>query len=172
MLYYVGKGSFLEKGACKEYKTLRGAMSAAQKDAELMVWDEDGNCVGNEAGDTPEGDTQEAVPGGDEAAAEGDPGDAAGEATEGGTEEAAADPQELTEEPLKGDELFWVKTTVDMLYIRTGPSTFSQVIGVIRESRGEKKKHPIKDARYGWGKLAEDPYGWIKLSFTKAVRKG
>lgn len=46
MLYYVGKGTKFERGDCREYKTLEGAMKAAAKDESLVVWDEDGNKVG------------------------------------------------------------------------------------------------------------------------------
>lgn len=46
MLYYVGKGTNFERGDCREYKTLEGAMKAAAKDESLVVWDENGNKVG------------------------------------------------------------------------------------------------------------------------------
>ena len=43
MLYYLGKGTEFKKEDCKEYKTIEGAMKAAAKDENFVVWDENGN---------------------------------------------------------------------------------------------------------------------------------
>ena len=40
MLYYLGKGTEFKKEDCKEYKTIEGALKAAAKNEELVVWDE------------------------------------------------------------------------------------------------------------------------------------
>lgn len=39
MLYYLGKGTEFKKEDCKEYKTIEGALKAAAKNEELVVWD-------------------------------------------------------------------------------------------------------------------------------------
>ena len=46
MLYYLGKGTEFKKEDCKEYKTIEGALKAAAKNEELVVWDENGNVIG------------------------------------------------------------------------------------------------------------------------------
>ena len=58
MLYYLGKGTELKKEECKEYKTIDGALRAAAKDEELVVWDENGQVVGSLTDDVPEGALQ------------------------------------------------------------------------------------------------------------------
>lgn len=58
MLYYLGKGTELKKEECKEYKTIEGALRAATKDEELVVWDENGQVVGSLTDDVPEGALQ------------------------------------------------------------------------------------------------------------------
>lgn len=55
MTYYLGKGKEFKKEECKEYKTLKGALDAAAKDENLMVWDENGNVVGALTDKVPEG---------------------------------------------------------------------------------------------------------------------
>lgn len=47
MLYYLGKGTELKKNECKEYKTLKNVLSAAEKDKSLTVWDENGTVIDN-----------------------------------------------------------------------------------------------------------------------------
>lgn len=58
MLYYLGKGTEFKKEDCKEYKTLDGALKAAAKDEEFVVWDENGQCIGSLTDDVPEGALQ------------------------------------------------------------------------------------------------------------------
>lgn len=58
MLYYLGKGTELKKEECKEYKTIEGALRAAAKDEELVVWDENGQVIGSLADNVPEGALQ------------------------------------------------------------------------------------------------------------------
>ena len=58
MLYYLGKGTELKKEECKEYKTVEGALRAAAKDEELVVWDENGQVIGSLTDDVPEGALQ------------------------------------------------------------------------------------------------------------------
>lgn len=55
MLYYLGKGTELKKEDCKEYKTIEGALKAAAKNEELVVWDENGNVIGSLTDNVPEG---------------------------------------------------------------------------------------------------------------------
>lgn len=55
MLYYLGKGTEFKKEECKEYKTLKNALSAAAKDEALTVWDENGTVVGGLTNNVPEG---------------------------------------------------------------------------------------------------------------------
>ena len=55
MLYYLGKGTEFKKEDCKEYKTIEGALKAAAKNEELVVWDENGNVIGSLTGNVPEG---------------------------------------------------------------------------------------------------------------------
>lgn len=45
MLYYLGKGTEFKKEECKGYRTLDGAMKAAEKDESLAVWDEEGTKI-------------------------------------------------------------------------------------------------------------------------------
>lgn len=58
-MYYLGKGTELEKEGCKEYKTIEGALKAAAKDESLVIWDETGKVIGSLAGSVPEGALQE-----------------------------------------------------------------------------------------------------------------
>ena len=58
MLYYLGKGTELKKEECKEYKTIEGALKAAAKDEELVVWDENGQVIGSLTDDVQEGALQ------------------------------------------------------------------------------------------------------------------
>lgn len=58
MLYYLGKGTELKKEECKEYKTIDGALRAAAKDEELVVWDENGQVIGSLTDNVPEGALQ------------------------------------------------------------------------------------------------------------------
>lgn len=58
MLYYLGKGTELKKEECKEYKTIEGALKAAAKDEELVVWDENGQVIGSLTDNVPEGALQ------------------------------------------------------------------------------------------------------------------
>lgn len=55
MLYYLGKGTEFKKEDCKEYKTIKGALKAAAKDEELVVWDETGKIIGSLTDKVPEG---------------------------------------------------------------------------------------------------------------------
>ena len=55
MLYYLGRGTEFKKEDCKEYKTIEGAMRAAAKDENLVVWDENGNVIGSLTDNVPEG---------------------------------------------------------------------------------------------------------------------
>ena len=55
MLYYLGKGAEFKKEDCKEYKTIEGALKAAAKNEELVVWDENGNVIGSLTDNVPEG---------------------------------------------------------------------------------------------------------------------
>ncbi|MBR1390895.1 MAG: hypothetical protein IJ567_05565 [Lachnospiraceae bacterium] len=59
MLYYLGKGEELKKEECKEYKTLEGALKAAAKDENTVVWDESGKIVGSLTDNVPDGALQE-----------------------------------------------------------------------------------------------------------------
>lgn len=58
MLYYLGKGTEFKKEDCKEYKTIEGAMKAAAKDENFVVWDENGNLIGSLTDNVPEGALQ------------------------------------------------------------------------------------------------------------------
>lgn len=58
MLYYLGRGTEFKKEDCKEYKTIEGAMRAAAKDENLVVWDENGNIIGSLMDNVPEGALQ------------------------------------------------------------------------------------------------------------------
>lgn len=44
-MFYLGSGTEFKKSECKKYKTLDRALKAAAKDEELVVWNEDGQCV-------------------------------------------------------------------------------------------------------------------------------
>lgn len=58
MLYYLGKGTEFKKEDCKEYKTIEGALKAAAKNEELVVWDENGNVIGSLTDNVPDGALQ------------------------------------------------------------------------------------------------------------------
>nr|UVX80329.1 MAG: hypothetical protein [Bacteriophage sp.] len=53
--WYLGIGQEFVKAQCKEYKTLEGALKAAAKNPDFIVWDENGNAVGSLTDDVPEG---------------------------------------------------------------------------------------------------------------------
>ena len=75
MLYYLGKGTEFKKEDCKEYKTIEGALKAAAKNEELVVWDENGNVIGSLTDNVPE-ELKAATTLTDEKDAEGQQGDA------------------------------------------------------------------------------------------------
>lgn len=58
MLYYLGKGIEFKKEECREYKTIEGALKAATKDEEFVVWNENGKIIGSLTDDVPEGALQ------------------------------------------------------------------------------------------------------------------
>lgn len=58
MLYYLGKGTEFKKEDCKEYKKLDAALRAAEKDENLVVWDETGKVIGSLTDDVPDGALQ------------------------------------------------------------------------------------------------------------------
>lgn len=58
MKYYLGKGTEFKKEECKEYKTIEGALKAAAKDEELVVWDENGQVIGSLTNNVPDGALQ------------------------------------------------------------------------------------------------------------------
>lgn len=78
--YYIGMGMKFVKEKCKEYKTLEGALKAAEKDDDLVIWDENGTMIGSLTNDVPEGVKVE------------------------GEEEQIGEPEEQIEEPEKGEE--------------------------------------------------------------------
>lgn len=47
--WYLGTGQEFVKAQCREYKTIEGAMKAASKNPDFVVWDENGNTVDKEA---------------------------------------------------------------------------------------------------------------------------
>lgn len=57
-MFYLGKGTEFKKDECKEYKTIEGVMKAAAKDAELVVWDENGQIIGSLTDKVPDGALQ------------------------------------------------------------------------------------------------------------------
>lgn len=65
--WYLGTGQEFVKAQCREYKTLEGALRAAAKNPDFVVWDESGNVIdtetaagtptdGTESGNGPEAD--------------------------------------------------------------------------------------------------------------------
>ena len=58
MLYYLGKGTEFKKEDCKEYKKLDAALRAAEKDENLVVWDETGKVIGSLTENVPDGALQ------------------------------------------------------------------------------------------------------------------
>ena len=58
MLYYLGKGTEFKKEDCKEYKKLDAALRAAEKDENLVVWDETGKIIGSLTDNVPDGALQ------------------------------------------------------------------------------------------------------------------
>lgn len=58
MLYYLGKGTEFKKEDCKEYKKLEAALRAAEKDENLVVWDETGKVIGSLTDNVPDGALQ------------------------------------------------------------------------------------------------------------------
>ncbi len=55
MQYYLGKGTEFKKEECKEYKTLEGALKAAGKSPDFVVWDKTGAIVGSLTDEVTEG---------------------------------------------------------------------------------------------------------------------
>lgn len=80
--WYLGMGKEFVKAQCKEYKTLEGAMKAASKNPDFVVWDENGNPAGTVKAETVA--------------------QAAGNAAEG--EEKTEEGKEYTEEGKAGNE--------------------------------------------------------------------
>ena len=58
MLYYLVKGTEFKKEDCKEYKKLDAALRAAEKDENLVVWDETGKVIGSLTDNVPDGALQ------------------------------------------------------------------------------------------------------------------
>lgn len=109
--YYLGTGTEFIKAQCKEYKTIDRVLKAAAKDESFVVWDEDGNIIGDLTDDVPEG----ALDGKDDtaySAESGENGDESGEtendapAPEKAENEAnaASDGDEARERTSGGDE--------------------------------------------------------------------
>lgn len=48
MKYYIGIGTEFVKENCKEYRTLNGAIKAADKEKNATIWDESGNVIKTE----------------------------------------------------------------------------------------------------------------------------
>ena len=63
---------------------------------------------------------------------------------------------------------YLITTTCDVLNIRSGAGTDSNVVGAIREVAGKKNKYTIVEEKNGWGRLKSGA-GWISLSYTKKV---
>lgn len=61
-----------------------------------------------------------------------------------------------------------IRTTCDVLNIRSGAGTEHAVVGSIREKESEKKDYTIVDECSGWGKLKSGA-GWISLLYTKSA---
>jgi len=61
-----------------------------------------------------------------------------------------------------------VKTTCNVLNIRSGASMQHKVVGTISEKQGAKKTYTIAEEKDGWGKLKSGA-GWINLKYTKKV---
>lgn len=105
MLYYLGKGTEFKKEDCKEYKTIEGALKAAAKNEELVVWDENGGTGGNtpvepENGQNGANSEQE---NGQQTSGDGD--DAAGQETSGD------DARKTEEQVSDSDTIYPEKTT-------------------------------------------------------------
>lgn len=63
---------------------------------------------------------------------------------------------------------YLITTTCDVLNIRSGAGTDSNVVGAISEVAGKKNKYTIVEEKNGWGRLKSGA-GWISLSYTKKV---
>lgn len=68
--------------------------------------------------------------------------------------------------PPTGFKPYIIRTTCDVLNIRSGAGTGYSVVGAIREAEGRKKDYTIVEVRDGWGRL-ESGAGWISLPYTE-----
>ena len=68
--------------------------------------------------------------------------------------------------PPTGFKPYAIRTTCDVLNIRSGAGTGYSVVGVIREAEGRKKDYTIVEVRDGWGRLKSGA-GWISLPYTE-----
>ena len=63
---------------------------------------------------------------------------------------------------------FQVKTTCDVLNIRSGAGMSFRIVGSISETAKEKKTYTITESKNGFGKLKSGA-GWIALAYTRKV---
>lgn len=68
----------------------------------------------------------------------------------------------------KNDGSILIKTTCDVLNIRTNPGINYRKVGTISETAGKKNTYTIVETKNGWGKLKSGK-GWISLAYTKQV---
>lgn len=77
--------------------------------------------------------------------------------------------QELEKEvPEKSETDFKIKTTCNLLNIRSGAGVKYDVVGQIYEKAGHKNTYTITEEKNGFGKLKSGA-GWICLKYTKKV---
>lgn len=83
------------------------------------------------------------------------------------------EPQKQPEDQKTGTDAFtpyMVRTTCDVLRIRSGAGTNYSIIGRISETDGKKKDYTIVEEKNGWGRLKSGT-GWISLSYVKKTGK-
>lgn len=62
---------------------------------------------------------------------------------------------------------YQIKTTCDVLSVRTEPNKDAPVVLYIKESVGNKKSYTIIEERDGYGYI--DDFGWIALAYTVRI---
>ena len=161
MLYYYNRDNKFQKESSKEYKTEEGAVNRMTKEGTGSVFDETGKLIASlvDEKEVPEGalntNPDGSVPAFDE---EGKP---------VGTVDAAT-VAEVTGEVVPEKKEYLVKTTCDVLRVRSQPDSRSSVVGYIEEKTAEKTTHTILKESNGWGYIKErGKDGWIQLAYTK-----
>lgn len=166
MMYYYNRDGVFQKESSREYKSKKGAVDKLTKEGVGAVFDENGQLIMslvNKVGSVPELKQTGTVDAETVAILTGESGQSL---------EDESSENNIVGKSLQDDEeiiLFNIHTTCDVLNVRVLPDAKSSIVREIKEKNPNKKEHPICKVEHGWGKLKEDPEGWIQLAFARVV---